>query len=363
MSNNKLHKTLKEKYNDENYGLFGSDNFKLKIKQKYGVEYITQNEEIKEKIKQTNLEKYGVECNLQLFSGSENSKKIWNEQGNLIKEKIKQTSLNKYGTESPNQSEIVKNKIKITKLEKYGNEYYLNYEKTKQTKLERYGDINYHNKEQMSKTIKDKHIKFETENNCTRYTVLIKKYGQGWKSLNLPILYNGRFRYISNDYINIIEKYFEEQHNLKSVSKQENELYSFIKENTNNRIYKNVLNIIKDNEQNYELDIYIPKLKIAFEYNGNYWHSNIYKDKYYHQKKTKLCYENNIQLIHIYEFDWVNNKDKIKKHIIELLNGNDCSIYNWIPLNKFNEYILTEPEKIEIDNKFIIYNEGKFIKK
>ena len=236
------HNTLEEKYGDRNYNLFGSKSFKEKLKEKYGVEYNTQIPEVKEKIRQTNLKKYGVECNLQLFSGSEHSKKIWNTQGDKIREKIKNTSLIKYGTESPNQSEEVKRKQKESLINHYGNlenAYKHKVKQNKKTKLEKYGDENYHNKEKMSKTLLERHIKFETENNCIRYNKIVEEYGQGWKSLNLPIIYNGRFRYISKEYLEIIKKYSEENHNLKASSKQENDLLNFIKTCTNYRIYKN----------------------------------------------------------------------------------------------------------------------------
>jgi hypothetical protein len=75
---------------------------------KYGVEHITQLPDIKDKIKNTNLQKYGFTCSLQ------NCK---------IKEKSKNTMLNKYGVECSLQSEQIKEKCKQTNLEKYGVEY------------------------------------------------------------------------------------------------------------------------------------------------------------------------------------------------------------------------------------------------
>ena len=371
MNKEKWHNTLKQVYGDKDYGLYGSKSFKEKMLKKYGVEHVTQSKEIREKIRKTNLEKYGVECNLQLISSSENSKKNWDEQGDEIREKIKNTSMRKYGTESPNQAYEVKEKQKIGLIKNWGsieNAYSHKQKVGKATKLEKYGDSNYHNKEQMSKTLKQRHLDFEKTNNCTRYTRIVKKYGQGWFALNLPIIYNGRFRYISNDYLQTIEKYSKEKHNLQIESKSEQELCNFIDECLNHkyRIFRNTKNIIKDDRQKYELDIYIPKLKLAFEYNGNYWHSNRYKDKYYHQTKTKLCYERGIQLVHIFEFDWLQNKENVKQKITELLNGQDCSKYNWPSVEKYNDYILTEPNKIQLcKDKFecILYDEGTFVKK
>ena len=69
-----------------------------------------------------------------------------------------------------------------------------------------------------------------------------------------------------------------------------------------------------------ELDIYIPSKKIAFEFDGLYWHSEIKKpDKKYHLIKTEECLSKGIQLIHIFEDEWVNKKDICKSRIINLL--------------------------------------------
>lgn len=62
-----------------------------------------------------------------------------------------------------------------------------------------------------------------------------------------------------------------------------------------------------------ELDIYIPKLKIGIEYNGNYWHSDFQKHKNYHFNKITHFNENNIRLIMINEYEWINDDIKTKK--------------------------------------------------
>jgi hypothetical protein len=75
---------------------------------KYGHKYSFNSEFVKNKIKSTMIEKYGVE----------------NAQQNInIKEKTKQTCFDKYGVDYVFSAESVKNKIKNTCLEKYGTEY------------------------------------------------------------------------------------------------------------------------------------------------------------------------------------------------------------------------------------------------
>ena len=67
-------------------------------------------------------------------------------------------------------------------------------------------------------------------------------------------------------------------------------------------------------------------------------------------------------MIHIYEHDWDMHKDEIKKHIIDLLNNNNCEKYNWINVNDFKNFNLSKPKKHTI-NGITYYDEGKFIKK
>lgn len=71
----------------------------------------------------------------------------------------------------------------------------------------------------------------------------------------------------------------------------------------------------------YELDVYIPEFKIAFEYNGLYWHSEANgKMSDYHLTKTEKCKRLGIQLVHIYEDEW-NHKNLIVKDKIRHLLG------------------------------------------
>lgn len=77
---------------------------------------------------------------------------------------------------------------------------------------------------------------------------------------------------------------------------------------------------------NYELDIYIPSLQMAFEFNGIYWHSQKFKDKNYHLDKLKLCNDKQIALYYIWEDEWRDKREEIKNWLKELiLNNNNIS--------------------------------------
>lgn len=93
----------------------------------------------------------------------------------------------------------------------------------------------------------------------------------------------------------------------------------FIMNNYNGDVLTNIRNVISP----YEIDIYLPDLKLAFEFNGLYWHSELYKDTNYHYLKSKMCEEIGIQLIHIWEDDWVFKNEIIKSMILNKLNMSD----------------------------------------
>jgi hypothetical protein len=76
-----------------------------------------------------------------------------------------------------------------------------------------------------------------------------------------------------------------------------------------------------------ELDIYIPSHKLAIEFNGIYWHSEYFKDRYYHLNKSIDCKSQDISLLHIFEDDWINRKDIVKSIILNKLNISSEKIY------------------------------------
>ena len=78
-----------------------------------------------------------------------------------------------------------------------------------------------------------------------------------------------------------------------------------------------------------EIDILIKEKNIGFEINGNYYHSEISgeKDKNYHINKSKICYDNNIKLIHIYEDEIMLKFPIVKSRIKNILGISENKIY------------------------------------
>lgn len=65
-----------------------------------------------------------------------------------------------------------------------------------------------------------------------------------------------------------------------------------------------------------ELDVFIPSLKLAFEFNGIYYHSTRTQfDKDYHINKTIACESHGVKLIQIFSDEWERNRSLVTDHI------------------------------------------------
>ena len=120
-----------------------------------------------------------------------------------------------------------------------------------------------------------------------------------------------------------LKKFKIEYKKFQSSSQAEDEIIDFIKNIYKGKILKNDREIIKPKE----LDIYIPEKNLAIEFDGLYWHSFNQKKlknkfKFKHLKKTKLAEEKGINLLHIFENEWLDPiKQDIWKSIISYKLG------------------------------------------
>lgn len=76
-----------------------------------------------------------------------------------------------------------------------------------------------------------------------------------------------------------------------------------------------------------ELDIYLPDYNIAIEFNGNRFHSDLFKKKNYHLKKTEECARKGIRLIHIWECDFRKKQEIILSNLQSILNKTGVKYY------------------------------------
>jgi hypothetical protein len=116
----------------------------------------------------------------------------------------------------------------------------------------------------------------------------------------------------------------------KKVSGEELELIDFVNEVYSGEIRTSNRSILDGRE----LDIYLPDLNLAIEYNGLYSHSYkpwetkecLIKGPNYHLSKTIDCEKQGIRLIHIFSDEW-NYKPDIVKSILKSKFGINDRIY------------------------------------
>lgn len=288
---------------------------KITNQEKYGVDNVFQLDSVKKKIKKTILNKYGVEHHLQT---------------DKCLDKLKNTNNKKYGVDYVQQNKNVRKKTEKTSLEKYGHKTSLMNDEIKEkinsVLLNKYNTIY----PLRNKEIKDKYFKTRINNIKDKYkginiidvkgdiyTVKCDNNKDHVFEITSTLLYHRKIRY-KTICCTICNKI-----NSKNISGLETEFYNFINDNYNSDILINDRNILSGKE----LDIYLPGLKIAFEFNGTYWHNELYKSKNYHKEKTDLCEKLNIQLIQIYEDDWLYKKDIVESIILNKLGKSVNRIY------------------------------------
>lgn len=104
------------------------------------------------------------------------------------------------------------------------------------------------------------------------------------------------------------------------LSKVEIEVFEFIKNNYDGWIVQHDKSILGTKE----LDIVLPDLGVAIEFNGVYWHSSKFslKNSTYHINKTIGVETFGYRLIHIREDEWIKKKDIVKSRLLSILGKN-----------------------------------------
>ena len=274
----------------------------------------------KEKIKITNLQKYGVEYGL---------------QNDDVKEKRRCTLVKKYGVGNISQVDGISKKKEETCFQNYGTKWFL--ERTDLVKKYVNGKYGVNNVQQSP------HIKQKRIDTCR---------SDFYDSLFVTNRLNGVVipLFSKSDYISggLLQKYSFEcikckthfddcledgdvpccPQCYKNSSVFEKEITDYIKSLLpTEKIEENIKTILSNN---YELDIYIPSKNIAIECNGLFWHGELggNKGKSYHLNKTTECEAKGIRLIHIFEDEWILTSDIVKDKLSHILNNNNNnSIY------------------------------------
>lgn len=112
-------------------------------------------------------------------------------------------------------------------------------------------------------------------------------------------------------------------HQYNNVSKEEQEISELISQNYKGLIKLNSYEVLEQ----YETDIYLPELNLAIEYNGLYWHSEIYKEEKYHYNKFTKAKDNKVKLIQIFSDEWLNKTEIVKSRLLNLIGKSPNKVY------------------------------------
>lgn len=245
-----------------------------------------------EKIRQTCIERYGVD---NIFKSKEIQRRIMERVSEL------------YGVEHPAQSPDILNRMKITTLTRYGVDWF---SKTDEFKKKMSTNRIY-------KTIHD-------NDDILGYVVIDDIY----------YIYKCPHPECSG----CVDKFYISKAGHKNVRENQgteictNLLPILYERNKGTSIELFVRGILDTNSVEYisndrkilsgkELDIYIPSHKLAIECNGVYWHS--LKEPEFHYDKWSSCRDLEIQLLTIWEDQIVNKPDIVRSIILSKLG-----IYN-----------------------------------
>ncbi len=162
--------------------------------------------------------------------------------------------------------------------------------------------------------------KLEYRNIHQNVCIICKKHGEFWQS---PI------RHLTGSNC-------PECVNEFTVSQSEKEFSEFVKSICKKDILTNTRKIITP----FEIDTYIPELRLGFEYDGIYWHStSVNSDNFHLKKKTELCQQQGVQLYHIYEDEWLYKRGIVESFVKRILG---------YPMSKIS-VVVCDFRKIESD--------------
>lgn len=292
---------------------------KQNMLKKHGVEHQMYIDSVKERIKQTCHEKYGVS------SYSKTSE---------YKARVRNTSLNRYGVTNPAKHDSVKLKMLSTCNEKYGTDSYTQCDAAKQRMQQYYHDMYGSHPTQQ-------HISETALNILQSHDLLlecVKTHTAVGAAIELEVDYTTVIKYV---HLHNLQDYIANQRSAVEIKIEQ------VLDKYDIQYVVNDRSILKPKE----LDFYIPEYNLAIEVNGVYWHSDKYKDKDYHYNKWKLCRDNGIMLLSVYDDD-INDALSIIDNKIMYLTHRCTTVIGARKLliadvDKYNEYKLLDMYHIQ----------------
>lgn len=247
-----------------------------------GKEWHTQTAQWREKVKATSRDRFGTDHYSQTPE---------------FKQRTAQTCWEKFGVERPAQSPVVREKMRSTNLARYGVANAAQstdiQQKMQDTNLTRYGVAN-----AASRHITEATRDFlQDPNRLTEalQTQTVREIAQA-HGISVKPLYDR-------------VKLWDITLPIWSSSSMERQVHDFVSRHYAGEIVINDRSLMS----NQEIDIWLPDLNLAIECNGTYWHCESQgRGSDYHLNKTQRCQEKGIDLMHIWENDWVDRRNIVE---------------------------------------------------
>lgn len=252
------------------------ENRKKAISDKYGVSSAMLVPEFQKKAQATTLERYGHFCSL---------------VNPEIKEKAKKTMKEKYGAEQPSQSSIIQEKKKAQYLDKYG----------VNTHWQRH--IEHYDEWESVEKFKEVLIKLKKPS----YAEVAEYFNVDRTAANYKVLQLRLEDLVSHN---------------TSHSLPEDQIIEELRTRFGVIVPDNCKNVVGLLDSKQEIDIYLPQYHLGIEFNGWYWHSDVFHTDHggrstYHQQKSLQALQRGIFLFHIFEYEW--NDSALREKIFERL--------------------------------------------
>ena len=278
---------------------------KKTINDKYGVDNISSLQFIKDKKIKTIREHYGVDNYMQSNQAKEQFKKLNPFNNPEVQKNIQKSNTIKYGGKSPMCSKTVRSKSKITLLNKYGVDHAM---KNKDICNKAHYNIRKNALYNLNNNLHDMFgITITKQHNDNYFDIHCNRCNRDYIQIHKQTLTRNLFRnHTPCPHCGYKNPY---------RSQPEIDIYNFIKSIYNKTVITNCKHI-----GGIEFDIVIPDKKICIEYNGLYWHSELYRDKTFHLDKKQIALDNGYNCIFIWEDDWLNNQIVIKNRLSLILS-------------------------------------------
>ena len=198
--------------------------------------------------------------------------------------------------------------------------------KREETNIERFGDPSANRNEEIKERTKNSFFKNRIPKVVEQFrsydieVLNIEDYNNYTTPIKLKCLKCGKE--FEESLFNVYQRTYKCSCQLKhSSSIGESELKEFILSIISDEI------IMNSKPGKFEIDILIPSKKIAIEYNGLYWHSElILRDPVkYHVSKLEECNKLGFKLIQIFEDEWLFKKDIVKSRLKMALGCNNVT--------------------------------------